>query len=93
MSIRINFINPFGTPVYNALIEETLTPYLRQGSELVVTHTEDCPENIDYFYNKHLMETSLFDAVLAGKAPSAEQRPSLGCNIKWIAGNEPEYFG
>ncbi len=23
------------------------------------------------------------DAVLAGKAPSAEQLPSLGCNIKW----------
>jgi peroxiredoxin len=33
------------------------------------------------------------DAVLAGKAPSAEQRPSIGCNIKWIAGNEPDYFG
>ncbi len=23
------------------------------------------------------------DAVLAGRAPSAEQRPSIGCNIKW----------
>jgi thiol-disulfide isomerase/thioredoxin len=23
------------------------------------------------------------DAVLAGKAPAAEQRPSIGCNIKW----------
>jgi len=23
------------------------------------------------------------DAVLAGKAPSGEQRPSIGCNIKW----------
>lgn len=32
------------------------------------------------------------DAVLDGKKPSSEQRPSLGCNIKWIAGNEPDYF-
>lgn len=33
------------------------------------------------------------DAVLAGEQPPAEQRPSLGCNIKWKPGNEPEYFG
>jgi peroxiredoxin len=32
------------------------------------------------------------DAVLAGRTPSAEQQPSLGCNIKWRAGNEPAYF-
>lgn len=32
------------------------------------------------------------DALLAGEAISAEQKPSLGCNIKWISGNEPEYF-
>ena len=24
---------------------------------------------------------------------SRDQRPSIGCNIKWKAGNEPEYFG
>lgn len=33
------------------------------------------------------------DAVLRGEAPAAEQRPSLGCNIKWKPGNEPSYFG
>ena len=33
------------------------------------------------------------DAVLADRAAPAEQRPSMGCNIKWKAGNEPEYFG
>lgn len=32
------------------------------------------------------------DAVLAGKPVNPEQRASLGCNIKWKAGNEPEYF-
>lgn len=33
------------------------------------------------------------DAVLEGRPIPEEQRPSLGCNIKWIAGNEPGYFG
>ena len=32
------------------------------------------------------------DAVLAGKPAPAEQRPSVGCNIKWRRGNEPAYF-
>ena len=33
------------------------------------------------------------DAVLAGSPVAAAQKPSVGCNIKWRAGNEPEYFG
>ncbi|HEX4997007.1 MAG TPA: thioredoxin family protein [Terriglobia bacterium] len=32
------------------------------------------------------------DAVLGGRSPSADQRASMGCNIKWKPGNEPEYF-
>ena len=32
------------------------------------------------------------DAVLAGRPVDADQRPSMGCNIKWTAGNEPGYF-
>jgi peroxiredoxin len=31
------------------------------------------------------------DAVLAGRPVSTEQRASVGCNIKWKAGNEPDY--
>ncbi|MHC4691142.1 MAG: thioredoxin family protein [Planctomycetota bacterium] len=31
------------------------------------------------------------DAVLTGRAVSTEQKPSMGCNIKWKQGNEPEY--
>lgn len=31
------------------------------------------------------------DALLAGRPISADQRPSLGCNIKWRAGNAPAY--
>ena len=33
------------------------------------------------------------DALLAGKAVSPAQKPSIGCNIKWKPGNEPDYFG
>jgi peroxiredoxin len=33
------------------------------------------------------------DAVLAGRKPVDEQVPSIGCNIKWKPGNEPEWFG
>ena len=31
------------------------------------------------------------DALLAGQAVPADQAPSIGCNIKWKAGNEPDY--
>jgi peroxiredoxin len=31
------------------------------------------------------------DAVLAGRAPAADQKNSIGCNIKWKKGNEPDY--
>lgn len=31
--------------------------------------------------------------VLADKPVNPEQKPSIGCNIKWIPGNEPSYFG
>ncbi len=31
------------------------------------------------------------DAVLAGKPVNPEQRPSIGCNIKWQPGRQPEY--
>jgi peroxiredoxin len=32
------------------------------------------------------------DAVLAGKPVSPNQKTSMGCNIKWKEGNEPDYF-
>ncbi len=33
------------------------------------------------------------DAVLAGSPVGEDQTPSIGCNIKWKPGNEPEWFG
>ena len=32
------------------------------------------------------------DALLEGHQISKEQKPSIGCNIKWKAGNEPAWF-
>lgn len=37
--------------------------------------------------------TNAVENFLAGKPISAEQKPSIGCNIKWKPGNEPDYFG
>ncbi len=33
------------------------------------------------------------DAALAGAAQTSDQKPSMGCNIKWKPGNEPDYYG
>jgi peroxiredoxin len=32
------------------------------------------------------------DATLTGKEVSQDQKPSIGCNIKWKTGQEPDYF-
>jgi len=39
----------------------------------------------------HDLRTAM-DAVLSGKKITTPQIPSLGCNIKWKPGNEPDYF-
>ena len=37
--------------------------------------------------------TRAVDALVSGGEIPAEQNPSIGCNIKWRPGNEPDYFG
>jgi thiol-disulfide isomerase/thioredoxin len=32
------------------------------------------------------------EALLAGASPAADQKPSIGCNIKWKPGAEPHYW-
>jgi peroxiredoxin len=32
------------------------------------------------------------DALLGNEPVSPDQRPSMGCNIKWLKGGEPDYF-
>lgn len=49
------------------------------------------PGNAVKVTGKDLREA--LDAVLEGHPVPENQRPSLGCNIKWRPGNEPEYFG
>jgi peroxiredoxin len=36
---------------------------------------------------------SAIDAILAQSSVGEEQKPSIGCNIKWKPGNEPAYYG
>jgi Peroxiredoxin len=33
------------------------------------------------------------NALLEGRVVPANQKPSMGCSIKWRPGNEPDYFG
>ncbi len=33
------------------------------------------------------------EATLAGREATGQQKPSVGCNIKWRPGNAPAYFG
>jgi len=37
--------------------------------------------------------TAAVAQILEGKEIQVVQQPSMGCNIKWKAGNEPSYFG
>ena len=34
----------------------------------------------------------VLDTLIDGKSVPADQKPSLGCNIKWKPGNEPDYY-
>jgi len=60
---RIAFINPFGTAAFDEIIRETLVPYAMRGTLVDVIHLEGVPENIDYYYPKHLMELAIFEKV------------------------------
>lgn len=49
------------------------------------------PRNDDPVTGKDLQDA--IKALLAGIPIPSEQKASLGCNIKWKPGNEPDYFG
>jgi peroxiredoxin len=52
---------------------------------------DSCPSNGKPVTGADLR--AAIEAVLAGKPVATEQKPSIGCNIKWKSGNEPNYFG
>jgi peroxiredoxin len=37
--------------------------------------------------------SSAVDSLIADESIAVEQKPSMGCNIKWKSGREPDYFG
>jgi allantoin racemase len=64
---RICFLNPFATDDYDAIIEETLTPSLRPGTEVEIRHLSDAPRNLDYYVPKHLAEVAVLKSVLVAE--------------------------
>jgi glycine/D-amino acid oxidase-like deaminating enzyme/Asp/Glu/hydantoin racemase len=60
---RICFLNPFGTDQFDELVQSTLTPYLRAGTDVEFRHLSGCPRNIDYYVPKHLVEVEVLRAV------------------------------
>jgi allantoin racemase len=62
--MKILFINPFGTAVYDPLIRRVLEPIMRGDAQITVEHLKDCPADIDYYSSKHLMEERLVEKVI-----------------------------
>ncbi len=52
---------------------------------------DDSRPSNDQPVDGHDLRTAL-EQVLAGQSVSQDQKPSIGCNIKWKPGNEPDYF-
>jgi len=55
------------------------------SGEIIVVEVAGAPERADADLR------AAVDALLAGKPVSPEQKPNIGCNIKWKPGNEPAY--
>ncbi len=53
-------------------------------------YDESRPENGIPVTGKDLK--AAMDAVLNHQPIPSDQKPSIGCNIKWISGSEPDYF-
>ena len=62
--------------VYRGQLDDSRPPGRSGGTPLSVTGRD--------------LRTAV-DATLAGRPVSPDQKPSIGCNIKWKPGNEPEY--
>ncbi len=54
--MKILFVNPFGTSVYDDLIREVLADAPRSDCRIEVDHLRNCPPDIDYYSFKHLVE-------------------------------------
>jgi allantoin racemase len=64
---RICFLNPFGTDAYDGILEETVSPTLRDGTDVEFRHLPDAPRNMDYYVPKHLGEVEILKSVVAAE--------------------------
>lgn len=62
--MKICFLNPFGSPDYDPIIEEVLASTMRPDARLEIRHLEITPENMDYFAAKHLVEVGIMKAAI-----------------------------
>ena len=65
---------------YRGQLDDTRPTRIRSG----VYDSSNAPDGKDL--------RAAINPVLAGEKPSESQKPSMGCNIKWTPGNEPDYF-
>lgn len=63
--------------VYRGQLDDSRPPTKRGGNDLPVTGAD---------------LRAAAAALLAGRPVSPDQKPSIGCNIKWKPGAEPDYF-
>lgn len=62
--MKLLFINPFGTPVYDDVIKKVLAGTTRSDCRLDVDHLKNCPADIDYYSFKHLVEERFIERVV-----------------------------
>ena len=85
MSLR-KLLRHIGHPVPRTffLFDQNLELYYRGQ------YDDSRPGNQKEVNGWHLHDA--IDKLLQKESPPQQQMPSLGCNIKWIPGNEPDYF-
>lgn len=62
--MKICFLNPFGTDLYDDLIERTLRPALHGSTDVEIRHLVHAVPNIDYWAEKHLGEVEIMKAAI-----------------------------
>jgi peroxiredoxin len=97
MAERLGFSFPFCfdetqevAKAYTAACTPDFFLFDRQRSLVYRGQLDDSRPGNNQPVNGHSLRAAL-DAVLEGRSVSPDQKPSLGCNIKWLAGNEPPY--